>query len=100
MTVYFFAIDLFNNDGSEASLSEYQDIRIKIYQKQHGTLVADFDFQTGVSTDSPANNTIYLLATDTEMTLRPKNYYWEGTGLKNTNPVIRELLFHGVHAMI
>lgn len=100
MTVYFFAIDLFNNDGSEASLSSYSDIRIKIYQKQHGTLVAEFDFQTGVSVDSPANNTIYLLATTDEMELRPKNYYWECTGLKNTTPVIKDLLFHGIHIMI
>lgn len=100
MTVYFYAIDLFNDDGSEASLSEYQDIRIKVYQKQHGTLVADFDFQTGVSTDSPANNTIYWNATGDEMDLRPKNYWHECTGLKNTTPVIRELLFSGVSTMI
>lgn len=100
MTVYFFAIDLFNNDGSEASLSPYSDIRIKIYQKQHGTLMLSFDFQSGVSVDSPANNTVYLAATLSQMNIRPKNYYWECTGLKNTNPVIQDLLFHGVHALI
>jgi hypothetical protein len=100
MTVYFYAIDLYNEDGTEASLSAYQDIRIKIYEKQHGTLVADFDFQTGVSVDSPANNTIYWNATITEMNLRPKLYYHECTGLKNVNPLIQELLFSGVSQVI
>lgn len=100
MTIYFFAIDLFNNDGTEASLSPYQDIRIKLYQKKHGTLIASFDFQTGVSTDSPANNTIYWNATLDEMDLRPKTYWTECHGLKNTNPLIKELLFNGVHTVI
>lgn len=93
--IYFYAIDLFNNDGSEASLSPYNDIRIKIFEKRHGTLVLSFDFQTGVSVDSPANNTIYWNATKDQMDIRTKHYWHECYGLKNTNPTIEELLFEG-----
>lgn len=99
-TIYFYAVDLFNEDGSEVSLSPYNDIRIKIYQKPHGTLVLSFDFQTGVLTDSPANNTIYWNATKSQMDIRPKKYWHECYGLKNTNPTIEELLFEGVSEVI
>lgn len=99
-TIYFYPIDVFNSDDSEASLSPYSDIRIKIFQKIHGTLVLTFDFQNGVSTDSPANNTIYWLASKDTMNIRAKNYWHECYGIKNTNPVIEDLLFEGVSEVL
>jgi len=98
-TIQFYAIDIFNSDNSEANLTDYSDIRIKIFQKKHGTQVLYFDFQSGVLTDSPANNTIYWNATKEQMDIRPKLYWHECYGIRNTT-TREELLFEGVSEVI
>ena len=95
MTISSFAIDVFNDDDTDFNLDVYDDIKIKVYEKIHGLLKLTFDFQGGISTDSPAGNTIYWTAQKTQMNLRPKLYYHECYGSKQSG-AIQELIFHGV----
>lgn len=98
--ISYYPIDVFNSDNTDFSLSAYDDIRIKIFEKIHGTLVLSFDFQNGVSVDSPAGNTVYWNATKAQMDIRPKFYWHECYGLKNLNPTREELIFEGVSEVI
>jgi hypothetical protein len=99
-TIHTYQIDVFNDDDTDFALSVYSDIRIRIYQKIHGTLVLAFDFQGGVVTDSPTGNTIYWNATKSQMDIRPKYYWHECYGVINTNPSVEELIFEGVSEVI
>ncbi len=98
-SIVSYAIDVFNDDDTDFDLDVYSDIRIRIYQKIHGTLVLAFDFQDGISTDSPAGNTIYWNASLSQMTIRPKFYWHECYGLKSSG-TIEELIFQGVSEVI
>ncbi len=95
-----YEVEVFNDDDTDFDLGIYDDIRERIYQKIHGTLVLAFDFQNGVSTDSPAGNTIYFNHTKEEMNIRPKFYWCECYGVINDNPSIEELIFQGVREVI
>ena len=94
-----FQIDVFNDDGSEMDLDVYDDIKIKIFEKIHGTLVLTTDFQTGIATDSPAGNSIYWTVSRTDVNIRPKFYWLECYGSKQSG-VIEELIFQGVFTMV
>lgn len=96
-TIHHKQIDVLNPDGSVYNLSSYSDIRIKIFQKIHGTLVLTFDFQSGILTDSPTDNTIYWNATKEQFTIRPKTYWHECYGILGS---MEELIFNGVSTVI
>ncbi len=95
-----YQVSVQNDDGTPFDLSIYSDIRERIFQKIHGTLVLAFDFQNGVSTDSPAADIIYFNHTKAEFNIRPKLYWCECYGVINTNPSIEELIFQGVREVI
>ncbi len=95
-----YAIDVFNDDDTDFDLDVYDDIFIRIFEKIHGTLVLTFNFETGISTDSPAGNTIYWNATKSQMDIRPKLYWHECYGVINVNPTKEELIFQGVSEVI
>lgn len=94
-TIDGYTIDVFNDDDTDYHLSIYNDIKLKIYEKIHGTLVLSFDFQSGISVDSPAGNTIYWNATKSQMAIRPKTYWHECYGVINVNPTEEQLIFFG-----
>jgi len=98
-TISSYEFSLYNDDDTEFDLSNYSDIRIKIYQKIHGTLVLSFDFQSGILTDSPVGNTVYWNATKEQMNIRPKLYWHECYGIRTTT-TREELLFEGVSSVI
>ncbi len=98
-TINDFEILVYEDDGTDKDLSVYDDIKIEVFEKIHGTQVLSFDFQSGVSTDSPAGNSIYWYATYSQTNIRPKFYWHEcwgsiGSGVK------RELIFQGVSTVI
>lgn len=96
VNIIAYEFDITNDDDTAFDLSIYDDIIIKVYEKIHGTLKLSFDFQGGISTDSPSSSgKIYWNATRTQTGLRPKTYYHECYGTKQSG-VIHELLFHGV----
>ena len=99
MTISSFEVDVFNDDDTAMDLDVYDDIIVKIYEKIHGTLVITSDFQSGISTDSPAGNTIYWTTSFTSMTIRPKYYWHECYGTKQ-NGAVKELIYQGVSTVI
>ena len=98
-TISDFTIDVFNDDGTDFNLDTYGDIKICIYEKIHGTLMFCFNQQSGISTDSPAGNTIHWTASKIIMNIRPKFYWHECVGLKQGGAV-EELIFEGVSTVL
>lgn len=98
-TISSFEVDVFNDDDTAMDLDVYDDIKIKIYEKIHGTLVLTSDFQSGVSTDSPAGNTIYWTVSKISTSIRPKFYWHECYGSKQSG-AIEELIYQGVSTVI
>ncbi len=89
-----YLIDIYNDDDTAKDLSIYDNVFLKIFQKQHGTEVETFETDDGLEI---TDNTIGWTATDDQTDLRPKYYWGECFGeLANGN----ELIFYGVIQVI
>lgn len=90
-----YEVEVFNDDGTEFDLSVYDDIKLKIFHKIHGTLVITLGMDAGeISVSSPSDNIVYLDLSDTQTDLRPKEYWYECYGVREDDE--QELIFLGV----
>lgn len=93
-----FIVQVFNDDGTDFDLSVYDDIILKIFHKQHGTVVLTFSIGAGdgsISLASPVDNDIYHYLSGVLLnSLRKKEYYQECYGVLSNQE--QELIYHGI----
>jgi len=89
-----YEIEIFNNDDTVKDLSVYSNIVLEILQKQHGTLVEEFETGAGIQI---TGNVISWSADDEQTDLRPKFYASNCYGVL---PEGKELIFNGVIEVI
>jgi len=89
-----FEIAVYDDADEELDLSIYDDITYKLFHKIHGTEVLELSMNDGrLQFNSPMDNIILLNANDVEINLRPKEYWQECYGIRESVP---ELIFFGV----
>lgn len=97
-----FVVSVFDEDGTDFDLSNYQNIVLEIADKQHGTILLTFEMDDGdgsVSLASPIDNDVYFYLSGVILnTLRKKEYYHECYGVLSN--LEKELIFHGVGDLI
>lgn len=94
-----YEVEVFNDDESEFDLSVYDDIRLKIFHKIHGTEVIDLGMSDGeIQVYSPADNVVIINVSDSLIDIRPKEYWYECYGVREDDE--QELIFFGVGAVI
>ncbi len=89
-----YPVEVYNDDETEFDVSIYDDIKLEIAHKIHGTIVLTLTLLDGsLYLYSPADNFVIINLPDID--LRPKEYWYECWGDRNADGA-RELVFFGV----
>jgi hypothetical protein len=94
-----FEVLVYNDDGTDFDLTVYSSFHGTLAHKRHGTVVLPLTEPLGhLTIASPADNSIYLNISDSEIDIRTKEYYLEVWGQREDDE--SELIFHGNAVLI
>lgn len=95
MTTMDYEVEVLNDDESEFDLTVYDDIKLKILHKIHGTVVLTLGMEAGeITLYSPSDNFVIINVSDTQIVLRPKEYWYTCYGVRDDDE--QELIFYGI----